>query len=353
MRMNGIVVGASVASLLAGMGAGLLLAQQQAQPPARQPFFVGNPLGLPMVPAADGVFKPMSSNVKVYGAIYNVHACAYDPVRNLIVVFNRGVANDVEVNNAWISFLNHDGSVHTARWLGVQNPGTPRANLDPPLVLNEPLGNVIVNGKLYVSDSDGGTPDPANPGQLTHTVAVIRMFDMKSGTPLGEIRVPAATEKDAGSPGLNDIGVAADGTIYGTQTNDARIFKITADGRSSIFLEGAPLNRPNGIAIDAKGSIVVNNSGDDLVLTYAPDGKLLLTEHAAQPGSDGLILMPDGTKYVSSVRNGGISRMRPGRPAELIAENIPSAADMCYDPVANQLVIPMNPNNALAFLKLN
>ena len=60
----------------------------------------------------------------------------------------------------------------------------------------------------------------------------------------------------------------------------------------------------------------------------------------------------DGTKYVSSVLNGGVSRIRPGKPAELIARNIPSAASMCYDAGANQLVIPMNPNNGLAFVPL-
>jgi hypothetical protein len=62
--------------------------------------------------------------------------------------------------------------------------------------------------------------------------------------------------------------------------------------------------------------------------------------------------MPDGTKYVSSVQNGGVSRIRPGQPAELIAQNIPSAASMCYDAGANQLVIPMNANNGLAFIRL-
>ena len=55
---------------------------------------------------------------------------------------------------------------------------------------------------------------------------------------------------------------------------------------------------------------------------------------------------------MSSVVNGGISRIRPGKPAELIARNIPNAASMCYDAAANQLVIPMNPNNALAFVRL-
>ena len=42
--------------------------------------------------------------------------------------------------------------------------------------------------------------------------------------------------------------------------------------------------------------------------------------------------MPDGTKYVSSVQNGGVSRIRPGQPAELIARNIPNPASMCWSP---------------------
>jgi len=94
------------------------------------------------------------------------------------------------------------------------------------------------------------------------------------------------------------------------------------------------------------------NTGNSDVLTFSPAGRLVKTEQAAQAGSDGLVIMPDGTKYVSSVINGGVSRIRPGQPAELIARNIPSAASMCYDAGANQLVIPMNPNNGLAFVPL-
>jgi hypothetical protein len=60
----------------------------------------------------------------------------------------------------------------------------------------------------------------------------------------------------------------------------------------------------------------------------------------------------DETKYVSSVTHGGISPIRPGTPAELIARNIPSAASMCHDAGANQLVIPMNPHNDWAFVPL-
>ena len=318
---------------------------QQAQKP--QSFFVGNRLGLPINPAPDGAFEAISSNVKVYGSIYSAESCSYDATRGVIVVPNRGVPQNVQTNNAWVSLVNHDGSVHTARWIGVQNPAD-RGSLTPPLVLNEPYGSDIANGVLYLADRDGGTT--AN----EPSVAVIRRFNMQTGAPAGEIRVER-------SAWLNDIEVSDDGTIYATQTGDGsdkpdaatwQVWKIAPDGTASIFVQGAPLRRPNGVAFDPQGNIVVVNVGNDEVLTFSPAGQLARTEHAAQAGNDGLVIMKDGTKYVSSVLNGGVSRLRAGKPAELIARNIPNAASMCYDAGANQLVIPMNPNNGLAFVRL-
>jgi hypothetical protein len=342
--MNTRTVLVSALALAIGGAAGAALARQA---PAPQPFFVGNRLGLPVNPAADGAFEAISPNVKVYGSIYSAESCSYDADRGVIVVPNRGVPQNVQTNNAWVSLLNHDGSVHTARWIGVQNPAD-RGSLTPPLVLNEPYGSDIARGMLYLADRDGGTT--AN----EPSVAVIRRFDMKTGAPAGEIRVER-------SAWFNDIEVAEDGTIYATQTGDRsdkpdpatwQVWKITPDGTASIFVQGAPLRQPNGVAIDPQGNIVVVNVANDEVVTFSPAGQVVRTEHAAQPGNDGLVIMPDGTKYVSSVLNGGVSRMRPGRPAELIARNIPSAASMCYDAGANQLVIPMNPNNGLAFVRL-
>jgi hypothetical protein len=342
--MKRVTFTVSTAALIAGLVAGALLAQQ-AQ--GSQSFFVGNRLGLPVNPAPDGTFEPISSNVKVYGSIYSAESCSYDAGRGLIVVPNRGVPQNVQTNNAWVSLLNHDGSVHTARWIGVQNP-MERSNLAPPLVLNEPYGSDIANGTLYLADRDGGTT--ANEA----SVAVIRRFNMQTGAPAGEIRVER-------SAWFNDIEVADDGTIYATQTGDRsdkpdpatwQVWKIAPDGSASIFVQGTPLRQPNGVALDPQGNIVVVNVANDEVLTFSRTGQLMRTEHAAQAGNDGLVIMPDGTKYVSSVLNGGVSRIRAGRPAELIARNIPSAASMCYDAAANQLVIPMNPNNGLAFVQL-
>jgi hypothetical protein len=324
------VLGATLAALLF---AGTSALAQPAAPAAAQPFVAGMPLG---VTPQGGQYTPMSSNVKVYGSLVNTESCSYDATRNLIVAVNRGADQNQVPNDGYISLINHDGSVHTSKWIGMNRNG---------LVLNQPFGSDIQNGKLYVADRDGGTADGAP------SVSVLRMFDMKTGAPAGQIVVPDST-------GFNDIEVASDGTIYASQTGGPpevpqRIYKITADGRASVLVEGAPLSRPNGVAIDNDGNIVVLNLGDANVMTFSPAGKLLKTEQAAMAGNDGIVILADGTKYVSSVLNGGVSRIRPGRPAELIATGIPSAASMCYDAQANQLVIPMNPNNALAFVKLN
>lgn len=338
-----VVSRTGAAALLLGLAAGSLSAQAP-QPPTG--FTVGNPLGLPIIPTPGQTFQPMSSNVKVYGAIFSAESCTYDPVRNLIVVPNRNVGQAVQDNNAWISFINHDGSVHTARWIGVNRNE---------LVLNEPLGSDVEGGILYLADRDGGLATVViaggsagvTAGPPTPQVSVVRKFDMATGRPAGEIRVETAT-------GFNDIEVATDGTIYGTVSGpQGHVYRITPQGQASVFIpNGAPLNSPNGVAIDGAGNIVIVNSGDAGVLTYDRSGRLILTEQAAQPGSDGIVIMQDGTKYVSSVQQGGVSRIRPGQAAELIAQNIPNPASMCYDSGANQLVIPMNANNALAFIPL-
>ncbi len=294
-------------------------------------FEAGRPLGV----TNEGAYVPMSANVKVYGGVVSAESCSYDATRGLIMVVNRGANQNEVPNDGFVSLMNHDGSVHTARWIGGSRS----------LTLNHPFGSDIHAGKLYLADSDGGTADGAP------RVAVIRMFDIRTGAPAGAVKVEGATW-------LNDIAVARDGTIYASQTGSPdgqtpmRIYKVTPAGAATVFLDGAPLSLPNGVAIDNDGNIVVANMGNADILTFSPGGKLLRTEQAAQPGSDGLVIMPDGTKYVSSVRMGGVSRIRPGRRAELIATGIPSAASMCFDAGANQLAIPMNPNNAVALVKL-
>lgn len=282
-----------------------------------QDFQVGEPIG--SVNEA-GVRVPLSSNVKVYGSFHFSESCTFDPRRNLILAMNNGERGDGTENDGFVSLINPDGSVHTPKWIGVTRDG---------LELHHPLGSAVRNGVLYTVDTGH-----------------VRSFNLSTGQPIKSVAVPGSTL-------LNGIAVADDGTVYASNTRSPElIYKITADDQVSVFAEGAPLSVPNGVAIDTEGNIVVVNVADNAVITYDTQGEIVQVERAAEGGNDGVVVLEDGTKYVSSVRFGSVSRIRPGEEAEIIASGIPSAASMCYDSVQNQLVIPLNGNFALAFVPL-
>jgi hypothetical protein len=298
--------------------AGTALAQAPAQQPAQpQPYRVGTPLG---ATNEAGQQQPLSNNVKVYGSFHFSESCTFDPTRNLILAMNAGNPQMVQQNDGFVSLINPDGSVHTSKWIGVTRDG---------LTLNHPLGSAIAGNTLYVAD-----------------INTVRRFNLADGTPGAATEIQGATI-------LNGIAATADGTVYVSNTREPeRIYKIAPNGTVSTFAEGAPLAVPNGVAMDTDGNIVVVNIGTKDVITYNPAGQVVRTEQAAESGNDGVVVTADGTKYVSSVRFGSVSRIRRGQPAEVIASGIPAAASMCYDSRQNQLVIPLNPNNALAFIPL-
>jgi sugar lactone lactonase YvrE len=300
------------------IGTLLAIAAVMTQQASAQTFQAGGPLGSTN---EAGRSVPMSYNVKVYGSYNFAESCTFDPTRNLILAMNAGAPQDQAPNDGYVSLINPDGSVHTTKWIGATRDG---------LELNHPLGSAVRNGLLYTVDQ-----------------GVVRTFDLATGEPRDAFPVP-------GSTFLNGIGVTEDGTIYASNSRDPEsVFKVTADGRVSTFVEGAPLAIPNGVAIDPDGNVVVVNIGDNAVLTFDSDGDLIRTEHAFEGGNDGLVILDDGTKYVSSVRFGSVSRIRPGQEAVVVASGIPTAASMCYDSVQHQLVIPMNNHNSLAFVELN
>jgi sugar lactone lactonase YvrE len=294
------------------MTLGLSTIPAHAQNAADLPFVAGEPLNL-------------SANARTYGGFRFAESMSYDAERDLYVAVNAGIAQDVIPNDGYISLINPDGTAHTLKWIGVNRNG---------LTLNHPLGSDIINGLLYVVD-----------------INVVRWFDMATGEPRGSVTVEDALR-------FNDLEVAPDGTIYATQTGTEdpaswRVYRVTPQGESSVFVADPVLNRPNGIAFDPAGNIVVVTVLSNDVLTYSPSGVLLNVEQAVDPGNDGLVILDDGTKYVSSVRQGTVSRIRPGQPAEIIASGIPSAASMSYDSRRHRLIIPMNNWNAITLVDLD
>lgn len=284
-----------------------------ADPPqAQEPFVAGQPL-------------ETTDNVRVYGSFHFAESCSYDPVRDLYIAPSVGNRGPDFANDGYVSLINPDGTVHTLKWIGETRAG---------LTLNDPLGSDVANGRFYVVDGN-----------------VVRWFDLTTGAPVGSEEIEDGVR-------FNDLEVADDGTVYMTQTGaedgsiPERVFRMMPDGSSSVFVDGAPLSRPNGIAFDPDGNVVVVNVASADVLTFSSAGELLETEQSLDPGNDGLVILDDGTKYVSSVRQGTVARIRPGEDPEMVASGIPSAASMCYDPTRDRLIVPMNSWFALAFVEL-
>jgi len=277
-------------------------------------------------PFRAGVPLAPSANVKIYGAFRFAESCSYDATRDLYVVPSAGVPQNIQENDGYVSLINPDGTVHTPKWIGATRDG---------LTLNHPLGSDIRNGLLYLADLN-----------------VIRWFDLATGAPAGQVEVP-------GSAGFNDIAIDDDGTIFASQLGTAdgqtptRLYRIDPNGEAHMLLEGAPLSRANGVAFDPDGNVVVVNVGTKDILTFDRNGKLLKTEQSADAGNDGLVILPDGTKIVSSVQVGTIARIPPGGAPEVVASGIPNPASICYDPTRNVVAAPTNNNNAIALISLD
>jgi len=186
-----------------------------------QEFQAGTPLGA--VNEA-GIAMQMSQNVKVFGSFNFTESCTFDPHKNLILSMNAGRRDDGAEEDGYVSLINPDGSVHTAKWIGASRDG---------LDLNSPIGSAVQSGVLYTVDS-----------------GYLRSFDLASGQPLNSFFV-----SDSGF--LNGVAVAEDGTAYISDTPAGLIYKVMSNGDSSVFTEGEPLATPNGVAMDNDGNIVV------------------------------------------------------------------------------------------------
>ena len=122
----------------------------------------------------------------------------------------------------------------------------------------------FANGRFYVVDGN-----------------VVRWFDLDSGAPLGSQVIDGGVR-------FNDLEVADDGTVYMSQTGaedgsiPERVFRMMPDGTSAIFVDGEPLSRPNGVAFDPDGNIVVVNVGTADVLTFSPAGERSISRCAVR-----------------------------------------------------------------------
>lgn len=166
------------------------------------------------------------------------------------------------------------------------------------------------DGELYVCQN-GGTVGPWRATEMS--VPSIQRID-EEGRPAEVI----VTEIDGiALNGPNDLVFGPDGRLYLTDPGTyrpsdpepSRIFVLDESGRGTLVVELDPPTFPNGIAIEADGSVVWAESYTGMVRRCQPNGSgiedigMLPGDH---PVADGLAIAADGRLFVTTVNGGGI-----------------------------------------------
>lgn len=245
----------------------------------------------------------------------------YDPRREVLYVssFDVNYASDPEPTG-FISRIGLDGTVIDREWV---------AGLDAP------TGMGILDDRLYVLER----------GFLTE-------IDIDGG----EVRARHAIPD---SDFLNDMTVAADGSIYMTDTRpsahaDSRIYRFK-DGEVEVWLDGPEINRANGLwAHD--GELLVGNTGDGSL--EAVD---LATRHVRKVVTlgagvvDGIRVDPQGN-YLVSHWEGQVYVVSPRGEVVEVLDTLPEATDNTADfefiPESRLLIIPTFLGNRVVAYRL-
>lgn len=260
----------------------------------------------------------------------------YDPRGDVYLISNvSGGPADAD-NDGFISKVAPDGTLLELRWLDASTAQT---------TLHAPKGMALVGETLFVAD-----------------INVVRAFDRVSGKALGDVVVPSATF-------LNDLCAGAEGQLYVSDTGVGKgegstelspngsdaVYVIDAQRRVNALAKGPELGQPNGVVADRGGLLVAATSGE----VYRLDAQGERTPFGKPAGGlDGLVLTPGGSVIVSSWEASAvfIAKVAPAAGAaatfEPLITDLPSPADLGYDPKRRQLIVPLFREDALYIQEL-
>jgi gluconolactonase len=165
-------------------------------------------------------------------------------------------------------------------------------------------------GAMYVCQN-GGTTGPWRADEMvTPSIQVIEKEGSKAQIICSEI-------EGIKFNGPNDLVFGKNGKLYFTdpgtyRPNDPQpsyLFELSSDGSGRLLAELSPPTFPNGIAIEADGSVVWAESYTGMVRRLNPE-TLQITDICKLPGekpvADGMAVAADGRLFVTTVNGGGI-----------------------------------------------
>lgn len=264
------------------------------------------------ISAGDGMFQTPESAL-------------HDPIGDVYLVANINGGPLDKDDNGFISQVGPDGAVRSVKWVDGASPG---------ITLNAPKGMGLKGDTLFVADID-----------------VVRLFHRGTGAPLGERPVP-------GSSFLNDVAVAADGTVYVTDTGfragaqgfepsgTAAVHRLEAAGAQTVIADTA-LGGPNGIIVDGNTATVVTFGSGEILEIDVTTGRRTRTLSRPPGGQlDGVVRLADGSLLVSSWQGQALYRVR-GDSYTVAVDSVEAPADIGYDAGRGRVLIPLFQANRL------
>lgn len=294
----------------------LLVLSASPPPPVAPPPMNKEPVVKKVEPA-----KPAAA-VTFKEGLSTPESVLYDAEADVYLVSNINGTPFAKDNNGFIAVLPPEGGELTKLVVGGEKGAT----------LNAPKGLGLAGGVLYVADID-----------------TLRMFDRATGAPKGEVKLPGATF-------ANDVAIAADGTIYvsdsavkagekGFEGTGTDAVWAVAKGKAKALVKDKKLGWPNGLLV-SEGTLWVANLGNDALwplelktkkqgaATKLPQGML-----------DGVVGLPGGEVLVSSWAASAVYRGKPGGTFTTVIENVAAPADIGFDSKRNRVLVPRFSDN--------
>jgi DNA-binding beta-propeller fold protein YncE len=242
-----------------------------------------------------------------------------DPTGTAYFISNVNGEPEARDNNGFITKLDNDGKVTNLKFI---------QGGEGEISLHAPKGLALVGQTLYIADLDQ-----------------LKGFDKVSGKLLVAVPFPPRSQ---GHVSLTDVAAAPNGLLYVSDQGANTLYRVdpTADHRVTLLLHDERLAGPAGIAVHPRTNHLIVVSWDKgRIFEVTPDGQLTELESngfftGRFQNLSGVDFDRWGNMYVSDFTKGKIWRMTRDRRFQVIAEYLPSPADIGIDRTNNLILVP-------------